>query len=74
MRGEKVLLKTSPGNGKAKIETKFCYITASQSYNPHVFVRSEGSRFHYCGASGEFVVRYGGHSAGFDADGGFRIF
>lgn len=74
IKENRFFLKTSPGNGKAKIETKSCYLTASQSINPHLYVRSGESRFHYSGANGEFVARYGGHSAGFDSNGAFRIF
>ena len=67
---EQFILKTSPANGKAKLQSSFMYLTASLGNEAHLFVKSHERRLHYSNA---FVVRNGGHSAGFDETGMLRI-
>lgn len=70
--GEEVFtLKTSPSNGKARLQSSFMYLTASMGEESHIFVKSNDRRIHYNGKA--FVVRNAGHSAGFDEDGQLRI-
>ena len=64
-------LKSSPGNGKARLESTFLYLTASMGDESHIFVKSNDRRLHYNGNA--FVVRNAGHSAGFDESGLLRI-
>ncbi len=64
-------LKTSPNNGKARMQSSFVYFTASMGDEAHIFVKSNERRMHYNGHT--FVVRNGGHSAGFDDVGQLRI-
>lgn len=64
-------LKTSPSNGKARLQSSFLYLTASMGEESHIFVKSNDRRIHYNGQA--FVVRNAGHSAGFDDKGQLRI-
>jgi hypothetical protein len=48
------------------------YATASLGIEPHIFVKSNERRIHHNGEL--FVVRNGGHSAGFDSAGMLKIF
>ena len=64
-------LKSSPNNGRARFQSNFVYLTASVGPEPHIFVRSHERRLHYNGEL--FVVRNGGHSAGFDDTGKISI-
>jgi len=65
-------LKTSPGNGKARLQSSFIYVTASTGNEAHLFVKSKDRRIHH--STKAFVVRNAGHSAGFDEKGELRIF
>jgi len=69
---ERVVIKSSPSNGKARFESNFIYVTASVGAKPHLFVKSYERRLHHDGE--QFVVRNGGHSAGFDVEGKLTIF
>ena len=60
----KFLMKSSPANGKIRMESAFLYATASLGPDSHLFVRSNSRRIHYNGST--FVVRNGTQSAGFD--------
>ena len=71
--GRKFYLRASPTTGKVRVDTGFLTATASTGEEGHVFLRSSERRVHYRGDSG-VVVRQGGHSAGFDGEGTFRIF
>ncbi|XP_040565763.1 uncharacterized protein fest [Lepeophtheirus salmonis] len=68
---EKFVLKTSPNNGKARLESSFLYVTASLGEEAHIFIKSEDRRLHYNGNS--FQIRNGGHAAGFNESGSLRI-
>ncbi len=68
---EMFTLKTSPSNGKARLQSSFLYLTASMGEESHIFVKSNDRRLHYNGHA--FVVRNAGHSAGFDESGLLRI-
>jgi len=64
-------LRTSPSNGKVRLQSSFLYLTASMGDEAHVFIKSNERRIHYNGTA--FVVRNAGHSAGFDETGLLRI-
>ncbi|TRY61560.1 hypothetical protein TCAL_04192 [Tigriopus californicus] len=64
-------LRTSPNNGTVRFQSSFLYVTGSMGKEAHVFVKSKERRIHYNGAS--FVVRNGGHSAGFNEFGVLKI-
>jgi len=64
-------LRTSPSNGKVRLQSSFIYLTASMGDEAHIFVKSNDRRIHYNGAA--FVARNAGHSAGFDETGLLRI-
>jgi len=68
---ELFVLKASPNNGKARLQSSFMYLTASMGEESHLFVKSNDRRIHYNGKA--FVVRNAGHSAGFDEEGKLRI-
>jgi hypothetical protein len=68
---ENFVLKTSPSNGKVRLQSSFLYLTASLGMESHIFVRSNDRRLHYNGNT--FVVRNAGHAAGFDERGLLRI-
>lgn len=40
-------LKTSPNNGKARLQSSFVYVTASLGAEAHLFVKSKDRRIHY---------------------------
>ena len=40
-------LKTSPGNGKARLQSSFIYITASEGSESHLFVKTKDRRIHH---------------------------
>lgn len=65
-------LKTSPSNGKARLQSSFIYVTASEGNESHLFVKSKDRRIHH--SSKAFTVRNAGHSAGFDETGSLRIY
>jgi len=73
-QGDKFILKTSPSNGKVKVESWFLQMTASLGMESHLFLRSKDRRLHYSGETKVFTVRNAGHSAGFDEEGSLRIF
>ena len=72
--GNKVVLKSSPSNGKIRFETSSLQMTASMGQESHLFLRSMDRRLHYNGETMVFTVRNAGHSAGFDEKGSLRIF
>ena len=72
--GNKVVLKSSPSNGKIKFESNSVQMTASMGKESHLFIRSSDRRLHYNGETMVFTVRNAGHSAGFDEKGSLRIF
>jgi len=74
LSGEKVMMRSSPTNGKVKINTPGVLLTASLGTEAHLFLRSRERRIHYDGVSFKFIVRNAGHSAGFDEDGNLRIY
>lgn len=65
-------MKTSPSNGKARLQSSFIYITASEGPESHLFVKSKDRRIHH--SEKAFTVRNAGHSAGFDETGSLRIY
>jgi len=73
-QGKKISLRSSPSNGKVKLDSQFVQMTASLGSESHMFLRSTDRRLHYNGESKVFTVRNAGHSAGFDHEGSFRIF
>jgi len=72
--GNKIIIKSSPSNGKVKVESQFVHLTASLGIESHMFIRSLNRRLHYSGETKVFTVRNAGHSAGFDEEGSLRIF
>ena len=40
-------LKTSPSNGKARLQSSFIYVTASEGNESHLFVKSKDRRIHH---------------------------
>jgi len=72
--GNKVVIKSSPSNGKIKYETSNLQMTASMGKESHLFLRSGDRRLHYNGETMVFAVRNAGHSAGFDERGSLRIY
>jgi len=70
----KISIKSSPSNGKIRLDSDFVQVTASLGDDSHMFLRSRDRRLHYNGGSGVFMVRNAGHSAGFDEEGELRIF
>jgi len=70
----KISIKSSPSNGKIRLDSDFVQVTASLGDDSHMFLRSKDRRLHYNGGSGVFMVRNAGHSAGFDEEGELRIF
>ena len=40
-------IKTSPTNGKARLESSFIYVTASYGSEAHLFVKSKDRRIHH---------------------------
>jgi len=72
--GNKIVLKSSPSNGKIKYEAETLQMTASMGTESHLFLRSMDRRLHYNGETMVFTVRNAGHSAGFDEKGSLRIF
>ncbi len=64
-------MRTSPSNGKVKLQTPVMYATASVGDDCHLFVKSSDRRIHYNGMI--FAVRNAGHSAGFDEAGMLKI-
>jgi len=73
-QGDRFLLKSSPSNGKIKLDSRFVQMTASLGAESHLFLRSRDRRLHYSGETKVFTVRNAGHSAGFDEEGSLRIF
>jgi len=73
-QGNKISLRSSPSNGKVKVDSNFVQMTASLGSESHMFFRSLARRLHYSGETKVFTVRNAGHSAGFDQDGCLRIF
>ena len=73
-QGDKFTIKTSPSNGKVKVDSWFVQMTASLGMESHLFLRSKDRRLHYSGETKVFTVRNAGHSAGFDEEGSLRIF
>ena len=55
---ERFLLKVSPNNGKARMESSFIHLTASLGLDSHLFVKSGDRRMHYSGQTNLFNVRY----------------
>ena len=71
VQGDRFVLKTSPSNGKAKIDSRFVQMTASLGEESHMFLRSGDRRLHYSGQFKVFNVRSAG--SGFDEEGSWRI-
>ena len=40
-------MKTSPSNGKARLQSSFLYVTASLGEDSHLFVKSNDRRIHH---------------------------
>jgi len=74
VKGDKFVLRTSPTNGKVRMDSRMLHMTASLGDESHMFLRSGDRRLHYSGHSKVFTVRNAGHSAGFDEEGSLRIF
>ena len=70
---EKFIFKTSPNNGKVKLESSFVHVTASLGEESHMFVKSGNHRLHYNGQTNMFIVRNAGNAAGFDESGMLRL-
>ena len=70
----KIFMRSSPTNGKVRVDSHFVQITASLGADSHMFVRSLNRRLHYSGGTKVFTVRNAGHSAGIDEEGSLRIF
>ncbi|CAH2227950.1 jg23991 [Pararge aegeria aegeria] len=68
----KYQLRTSPSNGSASITSPFLHCTASLGQTQHLFVRRGERRMHFDGNS--FIVRNGGHSAGFDDKNQLKVY
>ena len=68
---EVFVLKSSPNNGKVRLQSSFFYVTASEGEDAHLFIKSNDRRIHHDG--GVFAVRNAGHSAGFDEQGKLKI-
>jgi hypothetical protein len=68
---EAFALKSSPNNGRARMQSSFFYATASLGDEAHLFVKSNERRIYHDG--GVFNVRNVGHSAGFDGRGNLKI-
>ena len=63
----KIFLRSSPSNGKVRVDSDFVQMTASLGTDAHMFVRSQNRRLHYSGGTKVFTVRNAGHSAVKDA-------
>jgi len=74
VENDKIIVKSSPSNGKVKVDSQFVHVTASLGAESHMFIRSMNRRLHYSGETKVFTVRNAGHSAGFDEEGSLRIF
>jgi len=72
--GDRLMLRTSPGNGKVRFNSSELQVTASLGSESHIFIRLGGQRLHYNGETSVFTVRNAGHSAGFDEEGILRLF
>ena len=72
--GVKLIIRTSPNNGKVRFDSGLVQLTASLGQESHLFLRSGDRRLHYSGQSAVFTVRNAGHSAGFDEAGMLRIY
>lgn len=72
--GEPLMVRVSPNNGKVRFDSRALQVTASLGEEAHLFLRARDRRLHYSGQSTVFTVRNGGQSAGFDEEGGLRIF
>ena len=70
---EKFIFKTSPSNGKVRLESSFIHATASLGEESHLFIKSGNHRLHYNGQTNMFVVRNAGNAAGFDETGMLRL-
>ena len=70
----KIFLRSSPSNGRVRLDSDSVQMTASLGTEAHMFVRSQNRRLHYSGGTKVFTVRNAGHSAGFDEEGSLRIF
>ena len=73
-KGNKIIARSSPSNGKVKVDSDFVHMTASLGPESHMFIRSLNRRLHYSGETMVFTARNAGHSAGFDNEGNLRIF
>ena len=45
----KIFLRSSPSNGKVRLDSDFVQMTASLGTDAHMFVRSQNRRLHYSG-------------------------
>jgi len=73
-RGDTLVVKTSPANGRIKVTSEFLFATASRGDEEHVYIRSGSRRIHYSAVNTAFTIRQGGKAGGFDCDGFLRIY
>jgi len=73
-RGDTLMVRTSPTNGRIKVTSEFLFATASRGDEGHVYIRSGSRRIHYSAVDTAFTVRQEGKSGGFDGDGFLRIY
>jgi len=73
-RGDTLVVRISPSNGRLKVTSEFLFATASRGDEEHVYIRSGSRRIHYSGVDSAFTIRQGGKAGGFDADGFLRIY
>ena len=55
--GVKLIIRTSPNNGKVRFDSGLVQLTASLGQESHLFLRSGDRRLHYSGQSAVFTVR-----------------
>jgi len=73
-RGDTLVVRTSPSNGRIKVTSEFLFATASRGDEEHVFIRSGSRRIHYSGVDTAFTIRQGAKAGGFDSNGVLRIY
>jgi len=73
-RGDTLVVRISPSNGRLKVTSEFLFATASRGDEEHVYIRSGSRRIHYSEVDTAFNIRQGGKAGGFDSDGFLRIY
>ena len=89
-RGETLVVRASPTNGRIKVMSEFMFATASRGNEEHAYIRwvaelshgwsqfkltrSGSRRIHYSGVDTSFTIRQGGKAGGFDSAGFVRIY